>query len=117
MAAVIREVTEMGLFLWVPCVDFTHACSHVERASMTAIIGQIFFFNGKPMLVDIMTAIIGPFWFSIGKPMKVEQMIVIIGRIRFFQCQAKSGLLVLLAVQRGWRYHLHSNNNRRRTNT
>ena len=41
---------------------------------MTAIIGPIDFFIGKPMLVDIMTAIIGPFGFCTGRPMQVEQM-------------------------------------------
>ena len=33
------------------------------------------FFNGKPMLVDIMTVIIGPFDFCTGKPMQVEENI------------------------------------------
>ena len=41
---------------------------------MTAYIGPIIFFNGKPMLVDIVTAITGPFGFCTGKPVQVEQM-------------------------------------------
>ena len=66
---------------------------------MTAIIGPIYFFNGKPMLVDIMTAIIGPFGGCTGKSMQVEQMTAIIGRINFYQWQAKSGLTIIGPIE------------------
>ena len=61
---------------------------------MTAIIGPIDFFSGKPMLVDIMTAIIDPF-ICTGKPMQVEQMTAILAELGFFQRQATSGLTII----------------------
>ena len=63
------------------------------------IIGPIFFFNGKPMLVDVMTAIIGPFHFCTGKPMQIEQMTTIVGRISFFRRQSKSGLIIIGPIE------------------
>ena len=60
---------------------------------------DFFFFNDKPMLVDIMTAIIGPVGVCTGKPMQVEQMTAIIGRMRFFQWQAKSSLTIIGPIE------------------